>query len=479
MQYSNTPPIKKTLGIVISDGVGFRNFILSNFMHDASNTFNNIIIYSCLPAAVYEPYKLSCKIVEIEPFKEHFITWFFRKVKELAHLRKFSSHNFGIKDNLDLNYNISKTARGFATRFIFRFIAYCCTEKWILRFTKWQEITYQFYPLCKEYKNLLDEDKVDLLFFTHQRPPFIAPLIPLAKKLNIKTATFIFSWDNLASKGRMAGIFDYYLVWSNLMKEELITFYTSIKDNQIAVVGTPQFEPYVLPRYETSKEAFNKIFKINPNLPTICFSCGDISTSKNDELYIETIAELSIAKMFVKPVNLIVRTSPAEDPSRFFALQNRFPNIIWNFPKWLLSRENHQEPWSQRIPMAEDIKNLRALLQYCDVNINMCSTMSLDFMQFDKPVINTVFGNAENGLFNDQKFLSYAHYERVVNSEAVAVARNKDELLKSINEALTQPDAKKMQRSNLIKIQTGNNLEETSKRISKALLTITDKTTDV
>jgi hypothetical protein len=39
-----------------------------------------------------------------------------------------------------------------------------------------------------------------------------------------------------------------------------------------------------------------------------------------------------------------------------------------------------------------------------DLNINMLSTMSLDFIQFDKPVINTVFGSATNGLYDDQRF---------------------------------------------------------------------------
>jgi hypothetical protein len=58
--------------------------------------------------------------------------------------------------------------------------------------------------------------------------------------------------------------------------------------------------------------------------------------------------------------------------------------------------------WSQRIPSTEDIKDLRALLQYADLNVNMCSTMSL-ILCFDKPVINN-FGNLENGLYNDQRF---------------------------------------------------------------------------
>ena len=43
----------KKLGIVITDGVGFRNFILSNFLMEAQATFTEVVIYSCLPKNVY------------------------------------------------------------------------------------------------------------------------------------------------------------------------------------------------------------------------------------------------------------------------------------------------------------------------------------------------------------------------------------------------------------------------------------------
>ena len=123
-----------------------------------------------------------------------------------------------------------------------------------------QEFTYRGYKISKQFHEILKKDEIDLLFFTHQRPPFIAPLIYQAEKLKIKTVAFIFSWDNLASKGRMAGNFYYYLVWSNLMKKELLHFYASVNDFQVEIVGTPQFEPYVLDRYQTTKANFYKKF---------------------------------------------------------------------------------------------------------------------------------------------------------------------------------------------------------------------------
>jgi hypothetical protein len=308
-----------------------------------------------------------------------------------------------------------------------------------------------------------------LLFFTHQRPPFIAPLVLAAEKNKIKTCSFIFSWDNLASKGRMAANFDYYLVWSDLMKKELLQFYVNVKSEAIEVIGTPQFEPYVIDRYKISKESFYSKFNLDNSKKTICFSCGDISTSRNDELYIETIVN-AILNNEIPNANLIIRTSPAEDPIRFKALVTKFPFIKWNYPKWFLSRENHQEPWTQRIPTVEDVKDLRALLEYSDININMLSTMSLDFIQFGKPVINTVFGNATNGIYDDQRFLKYAHIVNVVNSKATKIAKNKKELIDGINEYLSNPTLNADFRNNLLLLQVSKPLLKTGKRIAETLL---------
>ena len=459
----------KKLAVVITDGVGFRNFILSDFLVEAEKTFNEVVILSCLPKEVYSGFVTNSRIIELDVFEETFSTWFFRKAKEVAHLQLHKKNNFGIQDNLRANDSKYKTTRGYATRLIFKLTSFLHLEKWIQRFNFWQQKTFENNLIVVNYRTILQNEKFDLLFFTHQRPPFIAPLVYQAEQLKVKTASFIFSWDNLASKGRMAANFDYYLVWSELMKTELQQFYTSVKKEHIEVVGTPQFEPYVLERYKVSRDEFVERFNLDTSLKTICFSCGDISTSKNDELYIETIAN-ALLQGNIQQVNLIVRTSPAEDPIRFASFIERFPFIKWNYPKWNLSRQNHQETWSQRIPSVEDVKDLRGLLEFSDLNINMLSTMSLDFIQFDKPVINTVFGNLKNGLYNDQRFLEYAHIVNVVDSNATKIAKKQDELFSAINLYLENSNLDSENRKQLLQLQVSKSLSGTGKRIAETLV---------
>jgi hypothetical protein len=459
----------KKLGIVITDGVGFRNFILSDFLIKAEQSFDQVVILSCLPKEVYEGFISKTKVIELEVFVEKFSSWFFRKTKEVAHLQLHKKNNFGIIDNINVNKKLNYSNRGLATQLIFKWTHWFHSEKWIQRYLSLQEWSFRNDSINKNYKNLLVEEQFDILFFTHQRPPYIAPLVCQARNLNIKTSTFIFSWDNLASKGRMTSSFDFYLVWSELMKNELLRFYTSVRSNQIEVVGTPQFEPYVLARYKTEKDDFFKKFDLDKSKKTICFSCGDIATSRNDELYIAVIANAILTKK-IPDLNIIVRTSPAENPNRFDKVKEDFPFIKWNYPKWNLARKGHQEEWSQRVPSVEDIKDLRAILEFSDININMLSTMSLDFIQFDKPVINVVFGNSENNLYNDQRFLNYEHIVNVVISNATKIAKNDDELINAINQYSINSKQDSENRKDLLKLQVSKPIEGTSKRIAETLL---------
>ena len=71
----------------------------------------------------------------------------------------------------------------------------------------------------------------NFVFCTNQRPlSGIAPILA-ARDLSIPTGTFIFSWDNLP-KGMLVVESDYYFVWSDYMKMELMKYYSFIKEEE-------------------------------------------------------------------------------------------------------------------------------------------------------------------------------------------------------------------------------------------------------
>src|SRR5262249_51674205 len=99
-------------------------------------------------------------------------------------------------------------------------------------------------PEVERRRRILRQINPPVIFCSPQRPPVILPLVLAARSLGIPTATFIFSWDNLTSKGRIAAPFDHYLVWSEHMRGELLRFYPDVSNERVHVVGTPQFDPY-------------------------------------------------------------------------------------------------------------------------------------------------------------------------------------------------------------------------------------------
>lgn len=463
----------KTLGLVVTDGVGYRNFLSSDFPRAAGISFEKVIIFSGLPASSFNQLDSSkFTVVELPVYRETKKQWFWRKLREIAHLRMFPD-NDGIKDNLSMNYRRGWRLNDILIKIIYAWTRLNPSEKSVQRFEKLRNRSLSDSPELKEIERLLDNHPVDLLFFTHQRPPFIALLTLAASSRAISTATFIFSWDNLASKGRMASTFDHYLTWSDLMKNDLLRFYKKVDDSQVIVVGTPQFEPYVMEEYKRDRDWLFQRLNLDAHKKTICYSCADKSIGPNDPIVIAAIAQ-AIENKQIGGAQLLVRTSPAEGPERFQEVKEKYPAIKWNYPQWKLTRENHPEPWSQRIPEEEAIAELRAVLEYTDLNINMCSTMSLDFMIFEKPVINTVFGNPDNGLYNDQRFLNYEHYKTVVDSGAVTIAKDAQSLIRQINASLMEPTARLPQQRELLRQQISKPLPDTSYRIAKNLRNLVD-----
>ncbi len=173
----------KKLGIVITDGVGFRNFMLSDFMQEISQQFDAIVIYSGLPKSAYQT-KLpsNIEIKELEVFTESKLTWFFRKWKEVAHLQKFKAF-YGMNDNLVSGYPKNNSLRSLLVKGIYFFTRFIHSDASISITEKMQFLTFSKHSVTQSYKKLLKEDQPTHVFFTHQRPPFLAPFLVAAKKL--------------------------------------------------------------------------------------------------------------------------------------------------------------------------------------------------------------------------------------------------------------------------------------------------------
>jgi len=118
---------------------------------------------------------------------------------------------------------------------------------------------------------------------------------------------------------------------------------------------------------------------------------------------------------------------------RYEVVGSKFPNLIkqappiWNFEKG--SR------WTTIYPLKEDVKLLVSTAFYCDVVVNVGSTMAFDFAMFQKPCIfiNYDQKEKENPIWSVNTIYQFQHFRSMPNKKVVLWWNNKrmiSELLK-------------------------------------------------
>ena len=224
--------------------------------------------------------------------------------------------------------------------------------------------------------NILRSSKPDLVYLTHQNTSLTYGVSLAAKYLKIPTVCFIYSWDNVV-KGNKLVKADYYFVWSNYMKAELLDYYKDeVNFEAIFVVGSPQFYHYFLDDFLIEKTIFFNAYKIPKSDYYICFSGNFNAIGQDDPAYLKDLA-LAVQehnRLNQSQFHILLRANPVDYNFGFTAVVNAFSNVItdvnanWNTTK-------------QPLPICENklaLSVLKTTIQYSDAVINVGSTMALD-----------------------------------------------------------------------------------------------------
>lgn len=330
-------------------------------------------------------------------------------------------------------------------------------------------------PEMQEYRKMLEEIRPSIVFCSHQRPPDILPPVLAAKSLGIPTATFIFSWDNLSSKGRIAAPFDHYLVWSEHMRQELLRYYPDIAPDRVHTVGTPQFDCYSDTSLLWSREEFFQRLGADASRKLICYSGGDTTTCPEDHKHVRILMQLIRSEEIAGNPQVLVRPTPVDEGSRYEEVRRDFPELLYARPAWV-----HATPgdWLRVTPLAEDMQVLANLTHHADVNVNLGSTMTLDFAVHDKPVVNVAFDIADPPPFGRpvwEFFYRFEHYRPVVELGAARFARSPKELAEHINAYLSDPTLDRESRRRLVDLELGVEIGQSSERTIQVLRMIAQK----
>jgi len=441
--------------LVVARGEAVRNFLYSDTLPFLSRQARVTLLSLVNHGEVVEQVRPYVdQILSLREHPEHPLVTRFRLLVHNAHFRWIWSD--AVKYYWGLHDARAKTLRqkirrlftkAFARIFAFRPLLEILTEvdetlSWWLRPTR-------------EFETLFDELKPDLVFnCSHIHGPQADLPMRIACRMGIPTAVFVFSWDNLTSRSRIFVPYDYYLMWNEQMRAQLLGQYRNIKPEQVFATGTPQFDFHFKSEYCMSREELCAIMGLDPLRPFVLYTTGLDTDFLDEHKFIEAVIQYLKEPGLKSRPQLVVRTYIKGTSPEIQAMAGRnipdvvFPPILWD------------KQWT--MPLHEDLSIYSSLLHHCALGINAASTVTLELMALDKPVINIGMeppGSIlpQHALFS--RHVAYEHFRPVARSGGVMVARSLEDLQAMIRLGLSMPEAQREERTKFIRTMMDDSLD--------------------
>ncbi|MCG9793888.1 CDP-glycerol glycerophosphotransferase family protein [Flavobacterium algicola] len=426
--------MNKKIFVFFPDGVGLRNFAFTQFKELGEQQGNQIVYWNNTVFSLQD--ELGYDEVKIENHKIHRLTPIYTRIRKHIELN-VSQQKFS--DDVYPTYKFPFSYKGVKNSLISVFskimIGLNSSEKGIVRIRKRinaLERATDKYQYCKAQ---LLEHKPDLVFCTTQRASQSIGALLAAQDLGIPTLGFVYSWDNVPKAMQLIET-DYYCVWSDLMKAEVLKYYPFVKENQVIVTGTPQFEPHFDASLSQSRAAFCLENNLDINKKYICYSGDDETTSPLDQYYLEDLA-IAVRNLNAAGENLgiIYRKCPVDTSTRYDAILDKYKDVVVSLdPLW----KPHGKNWNEILPTKADLKALYNVCQHSELVTNVCSSTVFDFVAHDKPCIyyNYEQPQLKKGIRDIGQNYKYVHFRSMPSQEAAVFCTDKKDLQNLVKQIL-------------------------------------------
>ncbi len=414
--------MKKRVVLLIPDGTGIKNYLYSSVFKD--DNFNISVLHGFNDTTVdyLKQHTFVSQFDKLPRFRESVIEKFFRERSQLLRLHYFK--DLVNNETLVSNYRPKKNSlkkKLFYTAVSWRkrVKSYDTIEKLDLRYLE----LIKKNPVYARLKEQLKQLQPELLFCTHQRA-IIAPYIFVAaQELGIKTATVIYSWDNVP-KARLMLRADVYYVWSKYMKDEMSLFYPEINPDHIKISGTPQFDFYKDRSKLTTRELFAKQHNLNSSKIWLCYSGDDELTSPNDPFYLRDIANQLILEGLDHQYQILFRRCPVDYSNRFDHVLKEFPELIKSVdPEW-----TDAGTFASVFPRINDVDLLLNTVFHSEIVFNVGSTMAFDFLQFNKPSVYINYDIDNDVDWSVKTVYAFQHFRSMPDHDCVLWLNNINQL---------------------------------------------------
>ncbi len=323
----------------------------------------------------------------------------------------------------------------------------------IRKIARW--LDYKLLPKDK-FREYFEKYKPDIVFATDIFQENDIEIMREAKNRGVFLVGMVRSWDNITSKGLNRVIPDKLIVNTPKLKEEAITL-NDIREDNIHIVGIPHYDSYLKDKRTPKNELFSKL-GLDPNKKTIFFAPPSSIYAQDDSITKKAVKEL----LKIKNTQLLLRFYIVGDID-LGDVKPEFGKVAIDDP----SATNFTEA-----DLLEGDKHLADLLYYSNVVVAFASTLAIDAVLFNKPIIFIGFDGDDNRpLWKSlRRFYDYDHQKSVVKTGGVKLAKNMNELIDYVNIYLDNPREDEKGRNEIIKERIWKLDAKSGKRLAEVII---------
>lgn len=420
----------RTLLLPIYNGMRARNFFLTDFYPELLRQGMRLVIL--VPAYKLKYYQEAYGHPQVtfqawSPAPEH---WLGRALNAFA----FNALGTGtIRQKQYAHYVRDRNIFKFCVR---RVISVVFSKK------KWVR------AVIRALDRLVPVDQDLLVFFEQYKPDAILTadiilgsdrlLLRAAKRRGLPTVGMVRSWDNLTAKGVIQVMPDWLVAQTTNMKQEAVAL-GDMDPKRVLVCGVAQFDEYWKPPTMVREEFLDSLGIPRGRRLVLCAPFFGEYSRTSGLMLVNALAKAIDEGQLPNDVQLIVRYRPEDGTAEGAPTEFEHPHITATVP-YSRSFTTPLGKTDYEFTRA-DVDLMVNSLRYSDVTLNTISTLTVDAVALDRPVINIRF-DIDPKTPPGSRVELFSHFDHYLALEAtggVTLARSLQEVIEAIKAYLTNP----------------------------------------
>ncbi len=236
-------------------------------------------------------------------------------------------------------------------------------------------------------KNQFQQYKIDSLLFTSYNSNFVKSAVITAQQMALKTWYLVNSWKDLYTNNfvpfnKLTALF----VWSQQMQKDYLYHCNYLKQTPFYNTGNPTFDALLDYQPKQPLAYYSKKYNFNPKAKIGYYTMMPPGLV-NDEIETINLTADYLLKLYPKEtLVLFVRRNPNHD-------KEAFKDLV--LPENIVLTEHFTTYDKEKdliVQTEEGEQEWLDLLHYTHFNLSVPSTVTLEFLILNKPVLNIAYG---------------------------------------------------------------------------------------